>query len=119
MPVFIFEIERSKVRQLIKNNEGSSESKSSPIAIIDRSWPDKLIREVLNRQESFTTTSRFNSQCGPIIKNSSESDKNTFLRYTNDIEDMYHRAFVRGIFNRLSDKIISPRDFQIALYVTI
>ena len=38
-----------------------------------------------------------------------------FEKYIFELEESYQRSFVRGIFRRLADNVVTAKDFQIAL----
>lgn len=106
LPIFVFSVDRQVIRNRL-NQSGKNTNELKPIVPINRCW---------NRPES-ATRSMFGEHSG-FVKNT-EEEKDPFRRYTDDkidgIEQWYHRSFVRGVFRRLTDKIISARDFHIAL----
>ena len=58
---------------------------------------------------------RRQSQTGNHFK---ENGKPTdpFEKYTSELEESFKRSFVRGIFRRLADNVVTAKDFQIALW---
>ena len=58
---------------------------------------------------------RRQSQTGNHFK---ENGKLTdpFEKYTSELEESFKRSFVRGIFRRLADNVVTAKDFQIALW---